>query len=1069
MGYEGLQKQTVDIRIGGSLDLHNDSFIVEAPSLLGSDNTRVAHDGALGKRNGSTGLVKTGMPTATQTPPVAVLDQGGALVMHHCEGTYVYDEATPKWSKTNELAPRISRLLSDSLIRTNDSLRFSDIAIAGDLACVVWYDNEDANVQYAFVDTTTLATVAGPKVHPYANLSYFPKVLAFDVNGGTARMFVLTGINGIVNANIYASFYTVSVGSYAFGSPVLVGASGGQSLVPFYDICESKTHDHWTLCYPLNGNTVIKDIDAVGTTVSTQTAVNFYARSITYNHKLGSLVMPGGTPPSMVYDGKLAHMADTYASAPTVVALHTPTGADTAAATISVEQEDGRMVLVTDYDVVRISSAYAKTAEGTHNYEPIGRAFYLHPSTGVEECAVLCAGSTIDGDPSGTTGALDSVAAGVMFPAVDSTGALTLGHRARCLHETLYHYKETIDNLAPGLTRARHLSAVPFLGRAAWSVAPVATSLRSSQGNFGYKTQINLVRSELVNPPAPRTVTANGISLTASGAAVTCCDSQQHAELTPMQPILDSIDNDTAISQGVTLWPVGYGSTPGAETMRYGFVYVWVDARGNKHRSPLLSRSLLQTSASGGTAYFGDNVGASPPFYAVQFNFEKPRFNALNGDRLTRLEVEVYAGDPADETAFYLLGTAKPKTVDARRIAVSVAWSGTGLNFAHAVNTNSSTALPTSGAPLYYGTSGELEPYPPPAALDIVSTQSRLWVLSAENRYQVWPSKPIVAGIAPEFSDELTVNVPADGGPCVALAALDDKVIVFKESRIFVLFGDPGDAAGDNVSIQPARLISSDVGADSPLSVVEGPFGVVFNSARGIMLLDRGLALTPIGERVLDFTSGLVVTSGVLVPAETEVRWTLDANGYQFGSAVGVTWNYKHNTWHTASSLSASCATLWRDDYFRFVAGGNGNPFVETPGTWTTAETENSSITTPWVKLGGLQGYVRLWRILLLGRWWSGWLKVEIGFDYDETWKESHQWTATELLALGARGTKVQVKIAPTVQKVESFRLRITERATVSQGEGTSDPGRGFEWLGMQLEAGTRRGAYKRLPAGAKK
>jgi hypothetical protein len=1060
MGYEGLQKQTLEIRIGGTLDLHNDAFLVDAPSLLGSDNTRVAHDGALGKRNGSTGLVKTGMPTATQTPPVCVVDQLGTLAFHHAEGTYLYDSATPRWSKTNELAPRVSSVLVDSLIRTNNSLRFVDMAVAGGLACVVWRDDEEEVVQYAFIDTSTLAVVAGPKTHSHATMTTFPRVLAFDVNGGVARKFVLTGFGA--SGDIYASFYTVSVGSYAFGAPVLVGTPGA-GLSVFYDICESKTHDHWTLCYPLNSNTIIKDINATGTTVSSQTAVNFYARSITYNSKKSSLVMPGSVGPSTVYSGKFAHMADTYASAPTVLSLHTPTGANTEAATIAVEQEDGRMVLFTDYDVVRISSAYAKTAEGTHNYTPIGRAFYLHPSTGVEECAVMCAGATADPDPLSVT-VNDTVAAGIMFPVIDGSGALTLGHRGRALHETLWHYEESTG----GVPSSRHLANPSFIGRAVWSPVPVATGLRSAQLQNVYKLQIDLVRGELINPRAPRSVSANGIVLTASGCGVTCFDSQQHAELTPTQPILLSIDNDATVPQGLVLWPVGYGAVPGAEQMRYGFMYVWTDGRGNKHRSTLMAYTMLQTSAVAGTAYFGDNVGASPPFFGVQFNLERPRFNALNGDRITTLEVEVYAGDPTDETALYLLGTAKPKSVDARTIAVTVGWGLSSL-LPHVVNTNSDVGLQTSGAPLYYGVSGELEPYIAPAMLDIVSTQSRVWGLSAENRYQVWPSKPLVAGLAPEFSDELVTTVPAEGGPCVALAALDDKVIVFKDRKIFVLFGDPGDASGNNVSLQPARLISSDVGADSPLSVVEGPFGVVFNSERGIMLLDRGLALTPIGERVLDFTSGLVVTSGVLVPGETEVRWTLDANGYQFGSELAVTWNYKHSTWHTASDFSASCATLWDGDYFRFVAGGNGNPFVETPGTWTATEEENTVVTTPWVRLGGIEGYVRLWRILLIGRWWSGWLKVEIAYNYEDTWKESRQWTATELLTFGTRGSKLQVRIAPSEQKIESFRLRITERATVSQGEGASDPGRGFEWIALQLEAGTKRGAFKQLPAAAKK
>jgi hypothetical protein len=1079
MGYEGLQKQTLEVRIGGGLDQHNEPFLVDAPSLLGSDNTRVAHDGAIGKRNGAQLGATSGLPTATGTPPVCVIDQGGSLAMHHAEGTYQLDETRSNWRKTNELAPRVSKVLVDSLVRTNNSLRFCDVAVSGSLVCSVWYDDEASCLFYAFFDAETLATIAGPTKLVSANLDYWPRLIAFDPSGGVARRFAIVGTNR-VNTGVYCSVYQVSVGNYTFPAPVSVGSYNHPSIIGsvMHDVCESATAGNFTVCFPNNGNTIINDIGPTGTVVATQTATGFYARSISYNAPLNSLVMPGLFSPGFLYTGKLARMPADYSAAPTLSSLHTPTGTDSEAVTIAVEQQDGRMVLFSDYDVVRISSSYVKTSEGTHNYEPIAKASYLYASTGVEECVCLCTGTTSE-TITGLRSSAPGATVGAMFPAQNALSELTLGHRSACLTDSVYHYDETFSTPVP-VYSLRHLSSSPFVGRQAWNVVPVATGIRSASTDGIYKLQIDAVRSNYIVPGTLTSATANGISLTASGCGVTCLDSQQHAELMPPMPLAGGVMQgaDTSLSHGGTVWPYGYSdpSNPlASKTMRYVLMYVWTDGRGNKHRSPPSADVVVEQDIGLGRQFGGVLYSAGSPYYPPRIFLEKPRFNALNGDRTTLLEVEVYAGNPFDTSILYLLGTCEPKELDSRTDYIAICWDAAGFDtlVSYSVWTHDgdgfSTPAPieTLGLPLYYGTTGELEPSRAPALLDMCSTQSRLWALSAENRYQVWPSKPLVAGIAPEFSADLVTTIPADGGPCVAVAALDDKVVVFKQDRIFVLFGDPGLADGSQSSLQPARLISSDVGADSPASVVEGPFGICFNSARGIMLLDRGLALTPIGERVLESTSGLVVTSGTLVPGETEVRWTLDSNGYSLATSTAVVWNYKHNTWHSYSTFPTSCATVWNGDFARF--GANGLPYIETPGTWTAADTANSVLTTAWIRPGGLQGFMRLWRILLIGRWFTGWLKVEIGYNYEDAWKESRQWTATELTSFSTRGQRLQVRIAPSEQKIESFRLRITERATVTQPEGASDTGRGFEWVAIQLEAGIKRGGFKQLVAAAKR
>jgi hypothetical protein len=746
--------------------------------------------------------------------------------------------------------------------------------------------------------------------------------------------------------------------------------------------------------------------------------------------------MAGGAPPSMAYTGLLARLPSDYSAAATVSSLHTPV-AGSEAITLACEANDGRMVLWTDNEIVRINASYAKTAEGPNLFRPLSKAAFIYSSVSVEECVCF---QYAEGS------------AGVTTPVVSASNELLAGYRSRGLSGRVNEQSDS------------HLGSVCFDGRQTLNVSLVDSDT----------PQIDIVRSSLIVPGTLKTVTANGLSLTASSCGLTCFDTQQHAEVTPPDPIIDSVGLDTTQSHSGSLWPIGFvdSAGPGFEKMNVGFVYTWTDARANRHRSAMVTQQISQSDVILGVGTFGlapsANSAGTTPYYSVQFLLQRPAWNAVNGDRDTVLRAECYLGDPAyGKERMYFQGYVTPQQVNDATWGITLSYGGVGSATSYTFQTRSSNTLDASGAPLYGAAVGELEPEQLPALLDVCSTQSRLWALSAENRFTVWPSKPIVAGVAPQFSSELVTIIPADGGPCVALAALDDKVVVFKQNRIFVLFGDPGLADGSQSSLQPARLISSDVGADSPASVVEGPFGICFNSARGIMLLDRGLALTPIGERVLESTSGLVVTSGTLVPGETEVRWTLDSNGYSLATSTAVVWNYKHNTWHSYSTFPTSCATVWNGDFARF--GANGLPYIETPGTWTAADTANSVLTTAWIRPGGLQGFMRLWRILLIGRWHTGWLRVEIGYNYEDAWKESRQWTATELTSFSTRGQRIQVRIAPSEQKIESFRLRITERATVTQPEGASDTGRGFEWIAIQLEAGIKRGGFKQLVAAAKR
>lgn len=283
--------------------------------------------------------------------------------------------------------------------------------------------------------------------------------------------------------------------------------------------------------------------------------------------------------------------------------------------------------------------------------------------------------------------------------------------------------------------------------------------------------------------------------------------------------------------------------------------------------------------------------------------------------------------------------------------------------------------------------------------------------------------------------------------------------MVFKQRNIFVLYGDPGDSAGSGNSLQPARLLSGDVGCSSVHSIVEGPFGVAFLSERGLYTLGRGLDLTFVGAPVMDTTRAYpVCTSGVLVPSESEVRWTLSSAEGEYDDGIALSYNYRLDRWSKWTGYETTHSCLWRGRHARLGTGLT--PWVETPYTWTFLDEDELEVTTPWIRLAGMQGYKRVWRTFVLGRWYSGDFSIDFEYDYRDGVVSTAHWTGTELAAMGER---LQVRARPTQQKCEAIRLTLRE----TPGNSGS-PGRGVELVAVQMDCGVKRGGMKRLAAEAK-
>ena len=111
---------------------------------------------------------------------------------------------------------------------------------------------------------------------------------------------------------------------------------------------------------------------------------------------------------------------------------------------------------------------------------------------------------------------------------------------------------------------------------------------------------------------------------------------------------------------------------------------------------------------------------------------------------------------------------------------------------------------------------------------------------------------------------------------------MDEKTLVFSEDNVYILPNANITSSG-NGSFPPPQLLSSDTGCVNRRSIVQGPFGAIFQGKRGFYQVDRGLNLRYVGGPVEDTLLGDTLNSAVLVPSDLVVRFTgSDSTLYEY-------------------------------------------------------------------------------------------------------------------------------------------------------------------------------------------
>lgn len=500
-------------------------------------------------------------------------------------------------------------------------------------------------------------------------------------------------------------------------------------------------------------------------------------------------------------------------------------------------------------------------------------------------------------------------------------------------------------------------------------------------------------------------------------------------------------DGDTVVEHNFHIFPedleIASTSNVGGNlvdgTYQYIAVYAWTDNQGLIHRSaPSIG---LETVLSAGTA-------------TQQVEVQVPTL------RLTQKEnaiIEIYRTE-ANGTIFYKITEVSSPIVNDTTIDV--------ITFN---DTTSDTDLIDNE--ILYTTGGLLENIAAPSSSIIESFRDRIFLAGLENEDKLQYSKIRFDGSPVEFNDILTIQLNSKGGPITALGAMDDKLVIFKESALFYLSGDGPNNLGQQDTFIKPELISSDIGCINVNSVVLTPDGLMFQSKKGIYLLSRGMQLSYIGANVEEFND-LQISSAVVVPEDNQVRFTTS-------DGETLVYNYFTRQWASFTNFRSLSATNIRFDYYYLKF--DGTLLVEDSSSFVDNGTPiNIKLESGWISFADVQGFQRVYKMLLLGEFKSPHkLRVRIAYDFNDAfvqevtidtadftdntrYGEYSPYGEPSTIPYGGDGNVHQVRVDLKRQKCQAIKIRIEE---IQVDEANF--GEGLSISNMMFEVGQKKGANK--------
>lgn len=466
-------------------------------------------------------------------------------------------------------------------------------------------------------------------------------------------------------------------------------------------------------------------------------------------------------------------------------------------------------------------------------------------------------------------------------------------------------------------------------------------------------------------------------------------------------------------------------------TYNYSAVYKWTDNKGQEHLSaPSIPLAVEVTNAADQSAV----------------EIQIPTLRLTSKQNVT---IDVYRTE-ANGTTFY-----KETSVDAPLA------NETDVDFVTFLSNEKDTNLINNE--LLYTTGGVLDNIAAPASRIIETFNNRVFLAGLENQDQLQFSKIITEGVPVEFNDTLTKLVPTPGGPITALKAMDDKLIIFKETAVYYLSGDGPNNLGQQDTFINIELLSSEIGCENPDSLVLTPLGVMFKSRKGIYLLSRSLGLEYIGAPVEKFNALTVSSAEVII----------DKNQVRFVTRDGecLVYDYFVNKWATFTNHTGISAVVLNRDYY-YVRPDN-IIYKEEVSSFTDAGSPiKLRVETDWMNFAGVQGFQRVYKALVLGKFYSKHqVRVRVAYNFIDsfiqekvidtadftdatTYGEDSPYGEPETKPYGGNGNLYQYRVDFKKQKSQSIKISIEDVQNEVLGEG-------MDLSNIRLEVGVKVGLNK--------
>jgi len=445
-------------------------------------------------------------------------------------------------------------------------------------------------------------------------------------------------------------------------------------------------------------------------------------------------------------------------------------------------------------------------------------------------------------------------------------------------------------------------------------------------------------------------------------------------------------------------------------------VYSWTDRNGDVYKS--------SPSEAIGRTY---NLGASNQSETIAV----PSLSQTDFDnKAAGINIEIYRTVAGGSTYYLVNKTLNANTTSTWTVA-AIAGNQTDENI--------------SNNEILYTTGGVLVNIAPPASNILAVSKNRVFLVPMDDPETVWFSKEKVEGIGVEFAEELQIRI-SKGGNNTGLATMDDKILIFKEREIYFIAGDGPNDLGQG-GFSPIRPVSSDVGCVDSSSIINFGQGILFKSHKGIYMIDRS-SNTPvyIGAPVEKWNQWRVLSADLLDEAN-QVRFLLEG-----GQGVLV-YDYFHQQWGHFTNHSGRDATVHQGKY-HWLLSSDAKVRKESDTFLDVNFKISTKIRTPWQHLRGLQGYQRVKRASIIGKYRSPHdMVVNVYTDYDDvnirqtaTFTSSESWANNDAL-------EYELHIRP--QKCEAIMFEIYD----SSQTGTCES---YQLNTLALDIGVKKGINKK-------